>query len=88
MKGLDDIRKGLNGYVGHWNTMSNDDYTGEFRQKNGPLQEYWKGVKTALDAPLQMREALLDGSVNRVNSTFGISYWVLKLVGSSRSSRQ
>ena len=26
--------------------------------------------------------------VNRVNSTFGISYWVLKLVGSSRSSRQ
>ena len=28
------------------------------------------------------------GSVNRVNGTFGISYWVLKLVGSSRSSRQ
>ena len=52
MKGLDDIKKGLNGYVGHWNTMSNDDYTGEFRRKNGPLQEYWKGVRTALDAPL------------------------------------
>ena len=26
--------------------------------------------------------------VNRVNSTFGISYQVLKLVGSSMSSRQ
>ena len=61
MKGLDDIKKGLNGYVGHWNTMLNDDYTGEFRQKNGPLQEYWKGVRIALDAPLQMHEALLDG---------------------------
>ena len=62
MKGLDDIKKGLNGYVGHWNTMSNDDYIGEFRRKIGPLQEYWfKGVRTTLDAPLQMREALLDG---------------------------
>ena len=40
MKGLDDIKKGLNGYVGHWNKMANDDYTGEFRQKNGPLQDY------------------------------------------------
>ena len=27
-------------------------------------------------------------TVNRVNSTFGISYWVLKLVDNSRSSRQ
>ena len=26
--------------------------------------------------------------VNRVNSTFGIPYWVLKLVGSSINSRQ
>ena len=26
--------------------------------------------------------------VNRVKGTFDISYWVLKLVGSSRSSRQ
>ena len=41
--------------------MSNDDYTGEFRRKNGPLQEYWKGVRTTLDALLQIREALLDG---------------------------
>ena len=29
----------------------------------------------------------VEDNVNRVNSTFGISYRVLKLVGSSRSSR-
>ena len=32
-------------------------------------------------------QAMDVAAVNRVNSTFGISYWVLKLVGSSISSR-
>ena len=30
----------------------------------------------------------IDDNLNRVNSTFGISYRVLKLVGSSMSSKQ
>ena len=34
------------------------------------------------------KEGRKEGCVNRVNSTFGISYRVLKLVGSSMSSRQ
>jgi hypothetical protein len=61
MKALEEVKKGLNSFVAHWKKMSNDEETGEFRRKNGHLEDYWKGVRTALDAPLQVRETLLDG---------------------------
>ena len=41
--------------------MADDDQSGEFKRKNGPIKEYWKGVRAALDAPLQPRTRLLHG---------------------------
>ena len=38
--------------------MANDDFSGEFRKKNEPLSEYWRGVKAALDLPLPSVESL------------------------------
>jgi hypothetical protein len=61
MKSLEEVKKGLNGFIAHWNKMANDDLSGEFRRKNGPISDYWKDVRIALDAPLQVRETILDG---------------------------
>ena len=41
-----------------WSAMANDDFSGEFRRKNEPLSEYWRGVKIALDLPLPSVESL------------------------------
>jgi hypothetical protein len=61
MRSLDEIKRGLNGFIAHWSRMADDDQSGEFRRKNGPIKEYWKGVRAALDAPLEPRETLLHG---------------------------
>ena len=61
MKALDEVRKGLDGFIALWNRMADNDHSGEFRRKNAIVNEYWKSVRLALDAPLQIREALLDG---------------------------
>ena len=61
MRSLDEIKRGLNGFIAHWNGMAEDDLSGEFRRKNDPLKEYWKGVRTALDVALEPREGLLQG---------------------------
>lgn len=61
MTSLDDIKKGLNKFISHWSGMADDDFSGEFRRQNNPSKDYWKGVRTALDAELETRERLLDG---------------------------
>ena len=61
MKNFGEIKKGINGFIGLWNRMANEDDSGEFWQKNDLIKEYWRGVRTALDAPLQVQETLQDG---------------------------
>ena len=41
--------------------MANEDHSGEFRRKNEPIRNYWKGVRAALDAPLLVRDTLQYG---------------------------
>ena len=61
MKSADEIKKCLNGLIALWSGMADDDQSLEFRRKNGPIKEYWKGVRAALDASLQSRIRLLHG---------------------------
>jgi hypothetical protein len=61
MKALDEIKKGLNGFIALWSAMAHDEQSGDFRRVNGPIKEYWKSVRAALDAPLEARATLLYG---------------------------
>ena len=59
--GLDEVYKGLGGFLNLWSAMANVDFSGEFRKKNEPLSEYWRGVKVAVDLLLPSVESLRGG---------------------------
>ena len=61
MRGHDEVCKGLGGFINLWNTMANDDLSGEFQRMNEPMSHYWRDVKAALDLPLSLEETLKDG---------------------------
>ena len=61
MRGHDEVCKGLGGFLNLWSAMGNDNFSGEFRRKNEPVSEYWRGVKVALDLLLPIEECLKDG---------------------------
>ena len=61
MRSIEEIKKGLDGYIEYWRKMADSDESGEFRRKNDPVKEYWKGVREALDEPYQERERLMEG---------------------------
>ena len=61
MRGHDEVYKGLGGFLNLWSAMANDDFFGEFRRKNEPLSEYWRGVKVTLDLLLPLVESLRSG---------------------------
>ena len=60
-KTYDETKKGLDGFIAYWTQMANEDHSGEFRRKNEPIRNYWKGVRAALDAPLLVRDTLQYG---------------------------
>jgi len=41
--------------------MANEDLSSEFRRKNEHIMYYWRGVKTALDMPLEESPSLRQG---------------------------
>ena len=41
--------------------MANDDFFGEFKRKNKPMSQYWRGVKATLDLLLPIEESLKEG---------------------------
>ena len=61
MRCLDEICKGLDGFIALWGTMANEDLSGEFRRMNEPLKYYWQGVRSALTTPVPAREILQNG---------------------------
>ena len=50
----------LEGFLNLWSAMANDEFSGEFRRKNKPVSQYWRGVKAALDLLLPIEESLKD----------------------------
>ena len=63
MRSIEEIKKGMDGYIGYWRKMADSDESGEFRRKNDPVKEYWKGVREALDEPYQEREREINGGI-------------------------
>ena len=61
MRGHDEVYKGLGGFLNLWSAMANDNFSREFRRKNEPVSQYWRGVKAALDLLLPIEECLKDG---------------------------
>jgi len=60
IKALEEVKKGLNGFIALWNRMANNNQSGKFKRKNAQVNDYWKFVRIALDVLLQMQESLLD----------------------------
>jgi hypothetical protein len=69
MRNIDDVSKGLAGFVSLRDTMVNEDLSGEFQRRNEPLSYYWRAVKSALPLPLRVRDSLQSGFWP--SSTFG-----------------
>ena len=61
MQNLEDIKRGLQGFINHWDKLSEEDSIGEYRRRYEPLSYYWRHVMVALDAPTGFDETLKDG---------------------------
>jgi hypothetical protein len=58
MRNFDEVAKGLGGFVNLWNTMANEDISGEFRRRNEPLSYYWRVLTPAMDAAILVPQTL------------------------------
>lgn len=56
-----EVRKGISRFIEHWERLSNEDPTGEFRRRYEHLCYYWRGVEEALSLPLESPTTLRDG---------------------------
>ena len=72
MRNLEDIKRGLQGFINHWDKLSKKDSTGEYHRRYEPLSYYWRRVMVALDAPTGFDETLKDGfwPTTRVAASF------------------
>ncbi|KAG0572237.1 hypothetical protein KC19_VG078600 [Ceratodon purpureus] len=61
MKNKDEIIRGIGGFINHWDTMANEDLSGEFRRRNEGISQYWKGVHQALEEDIISPSTLRDG---------------------------
>ncbi|KAG0581688.1 hypothetical protein KC19_3G000300 [Ceratodon purpureus] len=61
MRSLEDIVKGISGFINYWETMCTEDRTGEYRRRYEHLVFYWRAVKAALEVPIEPSIALRDG---------------------------
>ena len=48
MRGVEDIKRGLSGFVKYWEDLCNVDVSGEYRRRYEHLVVYWQGVIEAL----------------------------------------
>jgi hypothetical protein len=70
MKNLEEISRGISGFMKYWEKLSNEDFTGEYQRRYEHLWYYWRAVKDALVLPIQPITSLWDGfwPVNRIAS--------------------
>jgi hypothetical protein len=61
MRNFDEITKGLSGFVNLWDTMANEDISGEFRRRNEPLSYYWRAVRSAMASDIAVSKTLRGG---------------------------
>jgi hypothetical protein len=61
MRNFDEVAKGLGGFVNLWDTMANEDISGEFRRQNEPLSYYWRAVTLAMDVAILVPQTLQNG---------------------------
>jgi hypothetical protein len=47
--------------VNLWDTMANEDISGEFRRRNEPLSYYWKAVRSVMASDISVSETLRGG---------------------------
>lgn len=61
MKGVEDIGKGISGFIKYWENMCNADHTGEYRRRFEHVVHYWQDVKAVLEEPFPAFSVLKDG---------------------------
>uniref|UniRef100_A9U683 Predicted protein n=1 Tax=Physcomitrium patens TaxID=3218 RepID=A9U683_PHYPA len=61
MRGVEDIEKGISGFVKYWEDLCNVDVTGEYRRRYEHLVVYWRNVKDALHEPIIPCNVLREG---------------------------
>ncbi len=76
MRSLDDIVKGISGFIQYWEKLSAEDSSGEYRRRYEHLSYYWRGVKNALALPTESYNLLRDGfwPQSRINHTLEDQY--------------
>ena len=73
MRGVEDIERGISGFVKYWKDLYNVDVTGEYRRRYEHLVQYWRGVKEALYEPFTPCNVLREGfwPTTRVEANVG-----------------
>ena len=70
MKGEEDIKKGLTGFIDNWRDVSNADKTGRCCQKYAELITYWEGVRDSLSREEVQYNSLVRGFWPRTRQAF------------------
>ena len=73
MRGVEDIERGISGFVKYWEDLCNVDVTEEYRRRYEHLVHYWRGVKEALYEPITPCNVLREGfwPTTRVEANVG-----------------
>ena len=61
MRGVEDIERGISGFVKYWEDLCNVDVTGEYRRRYEHLVQYWRDLKEALYEPITPCNVLREG---------------------------
>jgi hypothetical protein len=71
MKNLEELSRGISGFMKYWGKLSNEDSTGEYRRRYEHLWYYWRAVKDALVLLIQPIPSFQDGfwPVSQIAST-------------------
>ena len=60
MRSVDDIYKGLSGFINYWETLCNEDGSGEYQRRFEHLVFYWRAVNASLKEPIEPSSTLKD----------------------------
>ena len=61
MRSVDDIYKDLSGFINYWETLCNEDGSGEYWRRFEHLVFYWHAVNASLKEPIEPSAILKDG---------------------------
>ena len=61
MRDVEDIERGISGFVKYWEDLCNVDVTREYRRRYEHLVQYWRGLKEALYEPITPCNVLREG---------------------------